>query len=178
VGISSINEVGDISRLVIHNEGQSILDGSNDNKLIVVDSEYQKGLVYDGDYTGQFTTHSLVTKGYVDSQKPYKSYVALLTQTSSNAPVATVLENEFGITATFSYNVTGNYRLHMTGQFTSKTFILPGSADQGPIGGDFGHFIAVKESNDIISLQTYDVNGAGSMNGLLNDTSIEIRVYP
>jgi hypothetical protein len=42
-------------------------DGSTDNRLIVRDGIGGKGLVYQGDYTGNFTTHSLVTKGYVDN---------------------------------------------------------------------------------------------------------------
>ncbi len=163
----------------ISNIDDSVNDGSTNNRLIVFDDVQQKGLVYKDDYVGQFTTHSLVTKGYVDKQKPYKSYVALLTQTSTNAPTATVLENHFGIGATFSYNVAGNYRLHMAGQFTSsKTVIFVGSADQGVVGGDFAQFIANRIDTDKIDLITIDVNGAGTTDGLLNDTSIEIRVYP
>jgi hypothetical protein len=107
------------------------------------------------------------------------SYVALLTQTSTNPPTAVVLENDFGVTATFSYNLTGSYDLYLTGQFTSsKTVIFTGSPDQGPIGGDFAHFIATRIDSNRIGLLTFDVNGAGLLNGLLTDTSIEIRVYP
>lgn len=43
-------------------------DGSVNNRLVVDDSVYSKGLVYLNDYTANFTTYSLVTKGYVDSQ--------------------------------------------------------------------------------------------------------------
>jgi YVTN family beta-propeller protein len=42
-------------------------DGSSNNRLVVIDDLSQKGLVYSSDYTSNFTTHSLVTKGYVDS---------------------------------------------------------------------------------------------------------------
>jgi hypothetical protein len=45
-------------------------DGSDNNRMIVMDDENQKGLIYYGDYTGNFTTHSLVTKGYVDAAVP------------------------------------------------------------------------------------------------------------
>jgi hypothetical protein len=41
-------------------------DGSDNNRMVVMDDENQKGLIYYGDYTGNFTTYSLVTKGYVD----------------------------------------------------------------------------------------------------------------
>ena len=45
----------------------NILDGSNDNRMIITDGFSQKGLVYYDDYTSNFSTHSLITKGYVDS---------------------------------------------------------------------------------------------------------------
>ena len=45
----------------------NILDGSNDNRMIIIDGFSQKGLVYYDDYTSNFSTHSLITKGYVDS---------------------------------------------------------------------------------------------------------------
>jgi hypothetical protein len=110
----------------------------------------------------------------------YKSYVGLLTQTSSNAPTATELENTFGISATFSYDSSGFYRLYMSGQFTSsKTVVFIGSPDQGGIGGDFGHFVAVRQDLNTIYLQTFDVSGSATpTDNLLLNTPIEIRVYP
>jgi hypothetical protein len=167
------------SSILAYNDPQMSNDGSTNNRLIIDDGLNSKGLVYIDDYSANFTTYSLVTKGYVDSKKPYLSYVALLTQTSTNPPTAVVLENDFGVTATFSYNLTGSYDLYLTGQFTSsKTVIFTGSPDQGPIGGDFAHFIATRIDSNRIGLLTFDVNGAGLLNGLLTDTSIEIRVYP
>jgi hypothetical protein len=111
--------------------------------------------------------------------KLYKSYVALLTQTSSNAPTANVLENDFGITATFSYISLGGYYLYLGSQLTpSKTVVFTGSPDQLPIGGNFAHLVANRIDNDRIILSTFDVDGSGLTDGLLNDTPIEIRVYP
>ena len=183
IELSSVNGIGDVSQITIFNEGQSILDGSTDNKLIVVDTEYQKGIVYDGDYTGQFTTHSLVTKGYVDSIGPagppaYKVYTALLSQSGTASPTSLELENTFGITATFSYSSTGYYELYMTSQFTyGRTFILNGCPDQNPIGASFGIFITEYSDTNKIRLSTMDNNGTFYNDGLDN-TSIEIRVYP
>ena len=109
---------------------------------------------------------------------PYKVYVALLTQTSSNAPIAVELENTFGITATFSYTSTGYYELYMPGQLTSgKTFIVNGCPDQSPIGGNFGIFITEYLNTTRIKLSTVDDGGTFYDDGL-NNTSIEIRVYP
>jgi hypothetical protein len=52
--------------ILITNIDQNINDGSSDNRLLVTDAN-QKGLVYTDDYTANFSTYSLVTKGYVDS---------------------------------------------------------------------------------------------------------------
>jgi len=165
------------SGINFHSQDQVLNDGSTNNRIVVDDDISQKGIVYRSDYTANFTTYSLVTKGYVDSKKPYKVYVALLTQTGINDPTSVVLENTFGITATFSYISTGYYELYMTGQFTSgKTFIVNGCADQDLIGGNFGIFITEYLNTTTIKLLTVDDNG--SFYDGLNNTSIEIRVYP
>jgi len=170
IGISGIN---------FHSQDQVSLDGSTNNRIVVSDDISQKGIVYRDDYTANFTTYSLVTKGYVDSKKPYKVYVALLTQTGTASPTAIELENTFGFSPTFSYVLDGYYSLEMTGEFPStNTVIFNGSADQGPIGGDFAHLTSNRNNDDSILLYTIDVNGGGLTNGLLNNTSIEIRVYP
>lgn len=179
VDVENLGDDGYLTKFTIYSTGVSIGDQSSNNRFIVTDDSYQKGIVYSGDYTANFTTYSLVTKQYVDSKKPYKVYVALLKQSGTSAPTAIVLENTFGITATFSYTTTGNYELYMTGQFTyQKTYIVNGIADQNPIGGDFALFATQYFNTDKIILTTQDIGGTGPMNGLLNDTSIEIRVYP
>jgi len=45
----------------------SVTDGSTNNRMIVTDDANSKGLVYAQDYTANFTTYSLITKGYVDN---------------------------------------------------------------------------------------------------------------
>lgn len=172
--LESQNESAELSKIGLFASPQSISDGSTNNRLIVTDEEFDKGLVYADDYTGQFTTHSLVSKEYVDSKKPYKVYVALITQTASNSPVAIELENTFGFSPTFSYSSQGQYRLEMTGQFTSqKTVVFVGT----PIV-DFSHFMSNRTSDDLVRLTTIDVNAGGATNSLLDETSIEVRVYP
>lgn len=55
----------------------------------------------------------------------YLVYTALLSQTGTDAPVATVLENTLGFVPTYSYEDVGNYRINNTGGFTlNKTFVL------------------------------------------------------
>jgi hypothetical protein len=47
-------------------KGSTINDGTLGNKMVIADSSL-KGLVYYDDYSANFSTYSLVTKGYVDS---------------------------------------------------------------------------------------------------------------
>jgi hypothetical protein len=48
-------------------QDEAVLDGSTNNRIVVTDDVSQKGIVYKDDYSPNFSTYSLVTKGYVDS---------------------------------------------------------------------------------------------------------------
>ena len=62
----------------------------------------------------------------------------------------------------------------MTGQFTSqKTVVFVGT----PIV-NFSHFMSSRTTDDLVRLTTIDVNAGGATNSLLDETSIEVRVYP
>jgi hypothetical protein len=103
----------------------------------------------------------------------YKVYTALLTQSGTDVPVATVLENTLG-NVSFSYTQPGLYRANSAGLFISnKTAVFLTSQ---PVGGGFGvvsgAFIST-ESAIILATQTSN----GGINGNLNRTTIEIRVY-
>jgi len=52
---------------VIYSTNSPINDGSSDNRMIIYDGYNQKGLVYEDDYTANFSTYSLITKQYVDA---------------------------------------------------------------------------------------------------------------
>ena len=169
IELSSVNGIGDVSQITIFNEGQSILDGSTDNKLIVVDTEYQKGIVYDGDYTGQFTTHSLVTKGYVDSITPYKKYIATISQTGTASPTVTVLENTIG-NIVWTRFAAGDYRGTLTGAFPDqdKTYLTLSNTNAGQV-------LIRWETTDEIRIRTSDpLPGEDSR---LDYNTIEIRTY-
>ena len=131
-----------------------------------------------GASAGYVLTSDASGNGSWNKKLPYKVYVALLSQTGINDPTCVELENTFGITATFSYISTGHYELYLTGQLTSgKTFIVNGCPDQDPIGGNFGIFITEYLNTSRIKLSTVDDGGTFYDDGL-NNTSIEIRVYP
>jgi hypothetical protein len=118
---------------------------------------------------------------------PYKSYVALLTQTGTNAPVATVLENTLGGTPVWSYSDTGLYLLTLTGAWvTNKTVIIP-PANSNNVGGTIlpTHIqvFGVNRNNaNVIQLTTGKQEIATGIitatNGYLySPNMIEIRVY-
>lgn len=105
--------------------------------------------------------------------KPYKSYVALLTQTSTNAPIPIVLENTIG-TIVWTYDSTGSYIGTLTGAFTvDKTFLVCSITN-----GDKDIIIqsSVTPSPDTVLVYSWDTGTLA--NDILVNTPIEIRVYP
>jgi hypothetical protein len=99
----------------------------------------------------------------------YSSYVALLNQTGTNAPVPTVIKNDLGITITGSRQSGGDYTLTSTGTpFTANktvVFINGGSAENN-------HDIAwERTSTNTIVISTHNSDDK------LTNGSLEIRVY-
>jgi len=111
----------------------------------------------------------------------YKVYTALLTQTGTDAPVATVLENTLGGTVVWSYVAGGRYIGTLSGAFTvNKTAIFCN------LGVDLSaptvaRMEAYRNNANTVEVLVYDtVNDAG-MDDTLGDNGtslIEIRVYP
>jgi len=103
-----------------------------------------------------------------ERQASYLVYTALLTQSGTNAPVATVLENTLGGTVVWSYNDVGYYTATLANAFTENKTYLPLVIinDGGPV------VVSVSwASSSAIELNI-------SSNGLLGATPFEIRVYP
>ena len=97
-----------------------------------------------------------------------KIYRALLSQSGTNAPTATILENTLGGTPTYSYSSTGVYQIVLAGLFeVAKTLLF--------VGGIAGSIAC--EVDDGIVLATR--NAAGTLaNSLLSSTSISVIAYP
>jgi hypothetical protein len=103
----------------------------------------------------------------------YLSYVATLTQTATNAPVATELENTLGGTVAWSYVTTGIYRATGTGLFTvGKTVVFLGNSNNSTNVVSFYYI-----DGDEIDISCIGLDGTYA-DGQFVDTSIEIRVYP
>jgi hypothetical protein len=134
-------------------------------------------VVGNGKFSGTVTASpatvstELATLGQVNAVRPYKVYTALLSQSGTNAPVATVLENTLGGTVVWSRNNNGVYLGTLNSAFTSSktALIATGGLDGLFIGG---------ASNTVnnFAISVRDITGALSDN-LLSNASIEIRVY-
>ena len=116
---------------------------------------------------------------WVDLPEEPKVYIALLTQTGTNAPVATILENTLGGGHVWSYESSGGYYLTLSNAFTAnKTNVEAPKLiwkDTVLINDDV-YYKITKVSTSVISIDTYF--GGGNTNDLLNKDFIEIRVYP
>jgi hypothetical protein len=64
----NVNVAGSQSYIMISNFNIPNADSSTNNRMVVKDDYYFKGLVYDDDYSANFTDNSLVSKIYVDTQ--------------------------------------------------------------------------------------------------------------
>jgi hypothetical protein len=109
------------------------------------------------------------------SQAPYKSYVAVLNQSSDSFPSADVLYNNFTETFTWERISAGEYRLVSSGLTTfplNKTavFISSGINDGDP------PFVTAFRSNDS-TIGIHTIAGGFFNDEYLDNTTFEIRVY-
>jgi len=112
---------------------------------------------------------------------PYKVYTALLSQTGTAAPVATVLANTLGFTPVWSRLAQGRYAITFTSGTAPLnkrvTFISYNSDANGATATEGG-----TEVDDVIGLNTWSTSGTPTFqDGLMIDTektSFEVRIYP
>lgn len=106
----------------------------------------------------------------------YKVYTALLTQTGTDAPVATILKNTLDGIPLIEYVGAGEYSLTLNNAFILNKVFLP---ESGFIAGtDLSKGIDFQRINsNVIYVQTYDVSTVTKADEILYNTPIEIRVY-
>jgi len=115
-----------------------------------------------------------------DFTAPYKVYRALLTQTTTGAPVATILENTLGGTLVWSRSSAGSYIGTLSGAFTvNKTFILVPSRLVSATGSDYSEFTLTRSDANSVSLtSTFGPNGTATFtDSMLAAYPVEILVY-
>jgi len=106
--------------------------------------------------------------------RPYKVYTALLTQSGTNAPVATVLENTLGAVPVWSRTAAGTYGVTLTNGFTiTKTTVDAFLYRNSP--SNFLDTITIQKISDsVIEVLTFATFGAPIDGGSFQ---VEIRVY-
>lgn len=112
------------------------------------------------------------------TEPKYKVYTALLTQSGTDAPVATVLENTLGGTVVWSRTNPGEYVATLVGAFTeNKTFLnnpiinnIEGRLNQLNLQILDTNSIRIIGGEDLVSLEPVT-------DGYLSGDQIEIRVY-
>ena len=100
-------------------------------------------------------------------------YTALLTQSGTDAPVATVLQNTLGGTVVWSRNTTGDFSATLVGAFTTNKTTVFSSMN----GDQSAGYVIIYEtlSEDEVKLYKRDDSFAAA-DGL--GCTVEIRVYP
>lgn len=108
----------------------------------------------------------------------YLVYTALLNQSGTNAPVATVLENTLGGTVVWTRTDVGTYVATLVGAFTeNKTTTIQEVVNQNDIEANTINISGVRTGNNTYSLSS-GAAGVGGLDDVINNYTIEIRVYP
>ena len=121
------------------------------------------------------------TVAYNEDVKPYKVYTAVLTQTGTNAPVATILENTFGENIVWSYGGTGTYYATVTTNTFDNLYAITPSESVKNSNISFRFKIIIKLDSSVVTnkqlvLTTMDNSGSFA-NAVLLGQPIEIKVY-
>ncbi len=122
---------------------------------------------------------SEVVKGNDTRLPVYKIYRALLTQSGTDAPVATVLENSLGGTVVWNYSSAGTYTATLSGGFTvNKTGLAP-------VGNLNVSFLTAnadfrRTDANTLTLITSSLDGfsATPADDMLTGVLVQVYVYP
>lgn len=164
---------------------QIVIDRLTGRRNITLDADYT--VTGDVEVAGTLTNNGEPV-GSGDSSG-VKRYVALLTQSGTDAPVATVMENSLGGELVWSYSAAGIYIATLVGAFpvANKLFapnlVIADSANVVIRG------MGLFQWNDADSIFLISVSGqidgqgdplrfGAASNDLLSSTPVEIRVYP
>jgi hypothetical protein len=129
----------------------------------------------------------VITEAYISTtpQPAYKVYTALLTQSGTGAPVATVLENTLGGEVVWARGGVGNYTGTLVGAFTLNKTVsnINSNYSAADWEGSLTFRVATLQigGEDIINLNTAEmIDGApiALVDDYLNKTQITIKVYP
>ena len=103
----------------------------------------------------------------------YDSYVALLTQASTAAPVATVLSNNLTATLTWARTSPGVYTLTANAAtFTAnKTIVFLNAGSGIPL------ISAERTSDTVLTVKTFVPSSSAAVDASITNGSFEVRIY-
>ncbi len=179
----------------LHNSSQAIewfYDGSGDLVFSIDDAPYlvkdMSEVIIDGvtltDPSEFETNIKLIFPGYAGGGAGFpagtKMYTALLSQSGTDAPVATVLQNTLGGTLVWARTGVGVYTATLAGAFTENKTFLPNVFILSDSGIPTGSIVVSRFSPNIIKLESFNNAGDPEEIGiyLLNPFNIQIIVYP
>lgn len=105
----------------------------------------------------------------LQSQTGRSQYLANLTQSSTDAPVATEVQNDFGAIFTWGYTAVGIYTL------TASRPVFTAAKTRVQVMSAAGIVQAVLTSTTVITITTKSHAGADA-NGLLTGSAIDVEV--
>jgi hypothetical protein len=108
---------------------------------------------------------------------PYKSYVAIVSQSGTSAPTVDVLlENTLGDTITFTYANAGEYYINSANnKFTNNKTVIMVSPGRRTAGGNVTLATTIAGTS-LLVLYSHLANGTLT-DSLLSGVAVEIRVY-
>ena len=103
----------------------------------------------------------------------YNSYVALLTQAGTAAPVATVLSNNLTATLTWARTGVGVYTLTASAAtFTAnKTIVFLNAGSGIPL------ISAERTSDTVLTVKTFVSSNAAATDAVITNGAFEVRIY-
>jgi hypothetical protein len=107
-------------------------------------------------------------------EQPMNIYRALLTQSGTSAPVATVLENTFGAPLVWSYANVGDYNVTLAAAFPNANTFARG----GPGILTLKQSVMSRTDANVVNLKTYSNITGPAANDLLTASPVEIVQYP
>ena len=148
-----------------------------DEKVFMVDK--RTNTTYGGSKALQDMQQWYTMQDVSDSIQPYKVYTALLTQTGTDAPVATILQNTLGGTPVWSRSGVGTYAITLAGAFPiNKTvcfLTIENNYSDGRILGSINYSGAPNANVRGFVIQNATTNS--NTDELAALSCIEIRVY-
>ena len=165
----SFNESGIATRLKIIKGGRVLINKTNDdltNQLQVA------GTISASPAT---TANQVPTWGQVqDAARPYKTYMAIVQQTGTNAPTSVIYENNLSGVITWSRTSTGIYVGTLSNAFTNKKTIIHTSNGNSATTQPLVYY-CYRTTDSTIELRS--VRNGSLSDDVINNITLEVRVY-